>query len=565
MVDNRNIPYEMRLINTETVTGYFICAPLEPMALSEVLDLLTERPLDTFLHRHALNCLCSLPLPEYSTLIKSRIGWSLPVQSVFLEAAIINSELSELSLSMDREGAVCYSPLINLRAGYLSDRDWQYEFISILKDNIVLHDPIRKCEVHILSMLRSSIERHANNSDSFTHIDKIYAESFRTEHKYPKRIISAAGAAKMAGDRLEHAGIFVESEMRHVSSLSPIALLRRWKLERSVDSGRNKYLLSGIHTAYGKGLYLEDARASCVMEILERYSSYASVESGSITGCQRDYSLINCRFSEISSEALDPSSVKLEIPYRDEPLWWMLGEQMTPEGYRKIYVPVQMVYLFSNLDEIDLFSALGSTGLAAHTDMANAKAAGLLECIERDCDTISIFDKSLCFKISTNDPELSQLFSAYAARGIQVQFQDISNEMGIPCYRCFVEDSNGVIVKGTGAGLSAKKALLSALMETPYPFPYGRASGSNFDNLQTIVLEDLPDYSTDNPFQDLYILEQTLFSNGYAPVYVDLTRRDMEFPVVRAIIPGLEIMNDFDEYSRVSPRMATNYLKSLQK
>lgn len=179
----------------------------------------------------------------------------------------------------------------------------------------------------------------------------------------------------------------------------------------------------------------------------------------------------------------------------------MLGEQISSQGSHDILVPVQMVYLFSNLDEIDLFSGLGSTGLAAHTDLAAAKTSALLECIERDCDAISIFDKSLCFKASTNDPELSPLFSAYASRGIQIQFQDISNDMGIPCYRCFVVDSSGTIQKGTGAGLSAKKALLSALMETPYPFPYGPPSGSHFENLETIILEDLPDYSTENPYQ----------------------------------------------------------------
>jgi len=565
MLVNRSISYEMRLVNTEAVTGYFSCEPLEQMTLPELFDILTYRPMDTFLHRHTLNVLCSLSIDKFSALIQSTIDCSLPVQSVYLEAAIINPAFLELIKPYYFEDASNCSPLVNLRSLYLPDREVQSLLISTLRDNIVLHRPLTSNYDHNLSMLRSNIIVHGKDSDILTHVNKIYSDSFLVTHEYPRRIVSATGAAKMAAEKLESSGVFVEAEMRHVSSLSPIALLRKWKLERSVDSDRNKYKLTGIHTAYGKGLSLEDARASCVMEVLERYCSYASVKSERIVGCQKDYSLIRSSFSDTPSLSLDPSSINLEIPYRNEPLWWMPGEQISSDGTRTILVPVQMVYLFSNLDEIDLFSGLGSTGLAAHTNMANAKNSALLECIERDCDSISIFDKTLCFKISTNDPELAPLFSAYAARGIHIQFQDISNEMGIPCYRCFVEDESGLIVKGTGANLSAKKALLSALLETPYPFPYGKPSGNCFDNLSTIVLEDLPDYSTENPYQDLYILEQTLVSNGFAPVYVDLTRKDMEFPVVKAIIPGLEIMNDFDAYSRVSPRMAANYIKAISK
>jgi ribosomal protein S12 methylthiotransferase accessory factor YcaO len=41
---------------------------------------------------------------------------------------------------------------------------------------------------------------------------------------------------------------------------------------------------------------------------------------------------------------------------------------------------------------------------------------------------------------------------------------------------------------------------------------------------------------------------------------VDLTRSDLDLPVVRAIVPGLELMTDFDRFARVSPRYFANYL-----
>jgi ribosomal protein S12 methylthiotransferase accessory factor YcaO len=48
--------------------------------------------------------------------------------------------------------------------------------------------------------------------------------------------------------------------------------------------------------------------------------------------------------------------------------------------------------------------------------------------------------------------------------------------------------------------------------------------------------------------------------NGLQPHYADITRGDLNIPVVRAMVPGLELMYDFDQFSRLSPRLFANYL-----
>lgn len=73
-------------------------------------------------------------------------------------------------------------------------------------------------------------------------------------------------------------------------------------------------------------------------------------------------------------------------------------------------------------------------------------------------------------------------------------------------------------------------------------------------------LEKLPDYATGNPKLDPAILKEILVKKGYGPIYFDLTREDTDIPVVRSIVPGLEIMAAFDEFSRVSQRLFLNYL-----
>ena len=61
--------------------------------------------------------------------------------------------------------------------------------------------------------------------------------------------------------------------------------------------------------------------------------------------------------------------------------------------------------------------------------------------------------------------------------------------------------------------------------------------------------------------RDLMLVEETLIANGFSPVYVDISRKDLDIPVVKALIPGFEMMADFDKYCRISHRLFNNYLK----
>ena len=110
----------------------------------------------------------------------------------------------------------------------------------------------------------------------------------------------------------------------------------------------------------------------------------------------------------------------------------------------------------------------------------------------------------------------------------------------------------------------AEKALLAALTETPYPFPQGPPSLPLLEKTTVVPLENLPDYATGNAESDLSLLEQLLGANSFYPVYINLTRRDLDFPVVKALIPGMELVSDFDRFSRVNPRLYQNYLKLFQ-
>jgi ribosomal protein S12 methylthiotransferase accessory factor YcaO len=261
---------------------------------------------------------------------------------------------------------------------------------------------------------------------------------------------------------------------------------------------------------------------------------------------------------------LDPNRLTLEAPYTDAPLYWIEGEEPVGKGLRSVFVPAQCVFLFCNLDETKLFSALGSTGLAAGSTLEAAKVSALLEVIERDSENVMPFAPERCFEIETDDPDLASLLNSYNRLGIQIQFQDVTTPLGVPCCKCFIVSGEGRVVKGTGAHLNARRALLAAMTETPYPYPGGPPSQPAMQGLLRVPVEKLPDYSSGNAARDLNLIETLLDSNGFRPVYIDLTRKDLGIPVVRAIVPGMELLGDFDRFSRVNPRLYANYIKMFR-
>ncbi|HKI80099.1 MAG TPA: YcaO-like family protein, partial [Pseudodesulfovibrio sp.] len=277
-----------------------------------------------------------------------------------------------------------------------------------------------------------------------------------------------------------------------------------------------------------------------------------------VLGYARDDPLTFAAYDELDAPAVNPADIRLEVPYAGQKLNWMEGHG--PDG-APVLVPAQFVFLFCNLDEPSLFSALGSTGLASGNTLFEAKAAALTEVIERDSDATQLFAPARCFRVQSDDPEIGALLEKYSEDGIDVWFMDMTTELGVPCYKSVVLGRHGDVNKGGGCSLNGPSALISAMTETAYPYP-GPKSGPAPEGLPVRKLEDLPDLSTGSAEGDVMVLERTLEANGYRPAYVDLTRRDLNIPVVRAMVPGLELISDFDQYSRVSPRLYRNYLKT---
>lgn len=70
--------------------------------------------------------------------------------------------------------------------------------------------------------------------------------------------------------------------------------------------------------------------------------------------------------------------------------------------------------------------------------MDEAAVAALTEIAERDAEATTPYSRTRCFMLRSRDQLIQSLLDDYAACGIRVQFQDLTTELGLPVYQCFV-------------------------------------------------------------------------------------------------------------------------------
>ena len=542
---------------TEGTTGYFSCEPPPDLTFEQALALLETAPQDEFLHRHLLRRCAALSLTELEAFVPRALGGENTLAALLLECALLTPQFAPLAerFAADAASRFCeYSPLIHLRWQQLEDRALHQAWNELFLANQTQLRPMPHPEDSDLPFPYANAVSGGTASVTLARI----CTQFQAPAGNPRP--PAKATAALALERLEAHGLLVGEEMRHEASLSPIALLRSWKLAVNVRNGRLDYSLRGTATSYGRGLSLAEARASCLMEIVERASAYLSVIDGDLPHLARPAPLIRERFSRLQekTETLDPNALLPDVPYRDEKLHW-IPATAARDG-RAVLVPLQAVGLFCNLDEPALFEAPSSTGLASGTTWEEAKESALTEILERDADATTPYQRALCFELRTEQQNLAALLEDYAARGIQLRFQTLTSDFGIPCFACFVVSRKGEAARACAAGLDGRRALLAALTETPYPYPGGPPSGPGLRGLPQRLLEKLPGYDLGSAAANSALLEHVLLENGYEPLYVELTRADLRFPVLRALVPGLASAAA-GNFGRVHRRLFATYLK----
>lgn len=572
--------YAYRHARTVGSTGYFSCEPEEELALEQELAWYAATPLDDFLHEHLLGRIGALDEADLLAVAGQMPPDASPaLASLLRESALVFPQVQAVLGTLPEEAPKALgqsapslpwiAPDLRLTAAARADHAAALAWGRLFQDNLARHLPLPRLEecgiplLHDRGCLAQAMQEisRPDSADILAAAHGRLAVQPWPEGGRPPAQETLARAL----NALERAQLLAGPEMRHEASLSPIALLRHWHVAVRTLNGRHAHELRGQATAYGRGLSLAGARAACLMEVVERASAYAGLEPGGVHG----HGQVADRRAPLpllkaTAQEQTASVRRVLLPpmtgerLAQTPLHWLKARSATGE---EALVPLQSVLLFCNADEPRLPALPGSTGLASGNTPEEARLAALMEVIERDADATTPFRRQTCFCLQSRDARIQGLLDDYAARGIRVQFQDISSEFGIPVYRCFVTAQDGGVAAATGASLRGADAALSALTETPWPYsyarpaPYGLASGPGLAGLPTRWLEDLPDFGLPTPQASLALLEAVLTAHGREIFNVDLTRADLDIPVVRVLVPGLEPHSDFDSLNRPSPRL----------
>jgi ribosomal protein S12 methylthiotransferase accessory factor len=239
---------------------------------------------------------------------------------------------------------------------------------------------------------------------------------------------------------------------------------------------------------------------------------------------------------------------------------------------------------------------VSSNGLASGNHMLEAVSHGLCEVIERDAAALLPFERSEHGKArqldlaTIDDPGCRWVLGQLERAGVTVAVWDITSDIGVPTYSCLIVDgdehSRGRALGtagGYGCHLSPGIAVLRALTEAAQ----GRTSRiagsrddvpledflvtSNADDQRwlrsalvspppTLDFRSRSSLATDSFKEDLEVLLGALARAGIdSAVAVDLSRPEIGIPVVKLVVPDLEVqLGGVDQPLRPGPRARTH-------
>jgi len=345
------------------------------------------------------------------------------------------------------------------------------------------------------------------------------------------------------------------------------------------------YSIARQETAHGKAKYYngkgptpEQAKASAIMEAMERYSAemretdeiiYGTVDDASSTGIM----------------TLDPAEMILPMRvmnyYRNDEIAWCLGYEMF-RG-EDIWVPACAVYhpYFPDGD-MQLFR-FHTNGLATGNTMEEAILHAALELVERDAWSICEYrGKANADVIVPKGSLCSQLIKKFNDNGVEIYLKDMTSDIGIPTIGAAADDVRTkdpeLLTIGIGTHLNPEIAAVRALTEVAQSrttHKHGAKTNAKlqkvsqemgYDTIKkvnrvwysksgsTLKLEEMKRMDTPYVLDDIEVVFGRLVECGLDKVIaVDLTRPEIMVPAVRMIIPGLEVSTMDPE--REGPRL----------
>ena len=320
------------------------------------------------------------------------------------------------------------------------------------------------------------------------------------------------------------------------------------------------------HFYNGKGPTPEQAEASGIMEAMERYSAEPRESDEIAYGTYDEACSIGL--------TVNPESLILPEPYKgvwmNQQIGWCMGYEMF-RG-QNVWVPACAVYhVYKPQGDMQLFKS-HTNGIAAGTTMEEAILHALLEDIERDAWSIAEYRERAPCDIVIEDEESvpGKLLAKFRDAGIDVHLKEITSDIGITTIGAAADDYTTkdpeMLTIGVGTHLDPQIAAIRALTEVAQSRATHKDGTKINAQLQKVTdemgyegvkkanrlwftdspgkkkLEDIPNLATDYVLDDIEVVLGHLMDAGFDMVVCnDLTRPEVNIPVVRMTVPGLEV------------------------
>ncbi|MBE0516763.1 MAG: YcaO-related McrA-glycine thioamidation protein [Methanophagales archaeon] len=314
----------------------------------------------------------------------------------------------------------------------------------------------------------------------------------------------------------------------------------------------------------GKGTTAAEARVSAMMEAVERYSA----EVGARELLIESYS----RLSE-KDKALNPNELILPDYVKhveDVPIPWVKGYDLIKD--EAIFVPANAVFhpLHERFERVRLFRT-NTNGLAGGNELEEAIFHGLAEVIERDAWSLVEITRNTGPNVRIEGGENRNLMDNFLNADVSVLIRDITSDLGVPTFAAVSDDlmlrDPALLTIGMGthtdAGVAIKRAItevaqsrltqihgaredtVTADVRRMMGYEWMRKMNKHwFETSEIEELDRVSSFSFDsNDFlADIQYMVERLKGVGLERVIVvDLTRDEIGVPVVRVIVPGLEM------------------------
>jgi len=362
----------------------------------------------------------------------------------------------------------------------------------------------------------------------------------------------------------------------------------------------------------GKGITNSDAKASAIMEAIERYCSLSNTYSRDFI--QGSYSEVSKSYNTVlhPDEVVEP--VNKMYSDKDSIIDFLTGFDLLNNETVLVPAEIALYRHFPGRAASRAFSDSHTNGLASGNLMEEAVCHALCEVIERDAVSIAdLCASSIPYNILQNminsvekekndtqsldmqpetkfvddpsifpDVDISEIIDEYEPlRRLINKFNDAripliikditQKDIGIPTFVAssieWVSHDYGYFAKGYGTHPDARMALIRAITEASQTRVvniqgarddlkkiryndndeiYKRKwqfmpSKSVKDGKYVVKFSEIKSYTNDDILDDINLILNNLRNAGLRrAIIVDLTSAEIEIPVVRSIVPGLE-------------------------